>query len=139
MDDPQAALRRRFPLLTSLRLFHGPLEGEELASFMGVLLATMEGSRDSSFCFVFPRKSGSSTSSATLYALGQFAVDFPRLADQYSQRTFDAGQRVRLVPEDKVFVFAGVWSGLEKWFRLRLLDDKRNTSFNWPISVDPSY
>jgi hypothetical protein len=58
MEDFQTALNRRFPLLTSLRLFHGTSEGEELALFMGVLLAAMEGSRDSPFCFIFPRKSG---------------------------------------------------------------------------------
>ena len=101
---------------------------------MGVLLATMEGSRDSSFCFVFPRKSGIAPLSATLYTLGQFAVDFPRLAETFAQSSFTEGQRVRLVPGDKVFVFGGVWHGLEKQFKLKLPDDKRNSAFNWPIS-----
>lgn len=134
MNDPQNTLKRRFPLLTSLRIFHGPGNGEDLATFMGVLLAAMEGSRDSSFCFVFPRKSGIAPLSATLYALGRFAVDFPELAERFAKSGFQIGQRVKLVPEDKVFVFGGVWPGLEKWFQLRLLDDKRKTKFNWPIS-----
>lgn len=105
-----------------------------MASFMGVLLAAMEGSRDSAFCFVFPRKSGLAPLSAALYALGRYAVDFPRLAEQYARASFSDGLRVRLVPEDKVFVFAGVWPGLEKQFKLRLPDDKRNSVFNWPVS-----
>jgi hypothetical protein len=134
VNDLQNTLRRRFPLLTSLRIFHGPGDGEDLATFMGVLLAAMEGSRDSSFCFVFPRKGGIAPLSATLYALGRFAFEFPELAEHYARSGFQTGQRVRLVPEDKVFVFGGVWPGLEKWFRLQLLDDKRKTVFNWPIS-----
>jgi hypothetical protein len=61
MDDLQNGLRRRFPLLTSLRIFHGPGDGEDLAAFMGVLLAAMEGERESSFCFVFPALRRNST------------------------------------------------------------------------------
>ena len=87
MHDLRNALSQRFPLLTSLKLFHGAGEREDLASFMGVLLATMEGSRDSSFCFVFPRKSGIAPLSATLYALGRFAVDFPKLAEEYARES----------------------------------------------------
>src|ERR1019366_5700400 len=132
MHDLQNALSQRFPLLTSLRLFHGPGEGEDLASFMGVLLATMEGSRDSSFCFVFPRKSFIAPLSATLYALGRFAVDFPKLAEQYARASFQLGQRVKLVPGEKVFVFEGVWQGQGANFRLKLPDDRMNTTFNWP-------
>ncbi len=134
MDNVQVALRRRFPLLTSLKLFHASGEVEDLASFMGVLLATMEGSRDSSFCFVFPRKADIAPMSAVLYALGRFAVDFPLLAERYAKTSFTKDQRVRLVPEDRVFVFGGIWPDLETWFRLKLLDDKRHTAFNWPIS-----
>jgi hypothetical protein len=134
MDDLQNALRRRFPLLTSLRIFHGPGDTEDLAAFMGVLLAAMEGSHGSSFCFVFPRKYGLATLSATLYALGRFAVDFPKLAEQYARQSFNERQRIRLIPEDKVFEFGGVWPGLETCFRLKLLNDKRNTSFTFPIS-----
>lgn len=134
MDDLHNALRQRFPLLTSLRIFHGPGESEDLAGFMGVLLAAMEGSRDSSFCFVFPRKAGVAPMSASLYALGRFAMDFPKLAENYARRSFTIDQNVRLIPGDKVFRFGGVWPGLETWFRLKLLNDKRNTAFNWPIS-----
>jgi hypothetical protein len=134
MDDLQNALRRRFPLLTSLRLLHDPGECEDLAVFMGILLAAMEGSRGSSFCFVLPRKRDLATLSAALYALGRFAVDFPKLAEQYAKRSFSTGQKVRLIPEEEVFEFGGVWPGFETWFRLRLVDDRRNTVFNWPIS-----
>ena len=101
MDNTQSALRQRFPLLTSLRIFHGSGEGEDLAAFIGVLLAAMEGSHVSSFCFVFPQKSSIAPLSATLYALGQFAVEFPKLAEQYALSGFQNGQRVRLVPETR--------------------------------------
>jgi len=134
MDELQNALRRRFPLLTSLRLCHGHGECEDLAAFMGILLAAMEGSHESSFCFVLPRKHGLATLSAALYALGRFAVDFPKLAEQYATRRFSTGQRVRLIPGEEVFEFGGVWPGFETWFRLKLLNDRRNTAFTWPIS-----
>src|SRR5579862_9523145 len=134
MDDLENALRKRFPVLTSIRIFHGAADGEDLATFMGVLLAGMEGSRDSAFCFVFPQKLGIAPLSASLYALGKFAVEFPTLAQNYAKSGFQNGQRVKLVPEDKVFVFGGVWPGMEEWFRLKLLDDKRNTAFTWPTS-----
>ena len=78
MDNLRNGLKKRFPLLTSLRIFHGPGDGEDLAAFMGVLLASMEGTRGSSFCFVFPRKAGIAPMSAALYALGRFAVDFSK-------------------------------------------------------------
>ena len=133
MDDIQNALRQRFPLLTALRIFHGPGKGEDLAAFMGVLLAAMERSGDAPFCFVFPRKAGIAPLSAALYALGRFAVDFPKLAEQYAEERFQKGQRVRLIPEGNVFVFGGVWPGLEtKFFRLELLKGK--AAFTWPVS-----
>jgi len=132
MDDLQNALKRRFPLLTSLRIFHDPGDSEDLAAFMGVLLAAMEGSHGSSFCFVFPRKAGIAPLSASLYALGRFAVDFPKLAEQYARQSFQKEQRVRLIPEGKVFIFGGVWPGLETQFRLKLL--KERASFTWPVS-----
>jgi hypothetical protein len=134
MDELQNAVRRRFPLLISLRIFHNLGECENLATFMGILLAAMEGSQESSFCFILPRKNGLATLSAALYALGRFAVGFPSLAEQYAKRSFSAGQRVRLIPEEKIFVFGGIWPGFETFFRLKLLDDRRNTAFNWPIS-----
>jgi len=132
MDDLENALKQRFPLLRSLRIFHGPGDCEDLAAFMGVLLSAMEGSHDSPFCFVFPRKAGIAPLSATLHALGQFAIDFPKLAEKYALQSFQKGQRVRLVPEDKVFVFGGVWPGLETRFRLELLSE--NAAFTWPVS-----
>lgn len=134
MDELQNILRQRFRLLTSLRIFHRSGECEDLAAFMGILLAAMESAQRSPFCFVFPRKQGLATLSAALYALGRFAVDFPGLAEEYAKRSFSNGQRVRLIPGDEVFEFGGVWPGLETFFRLKLLNDKRNTAFNWPIS-----
>ncbi len=133
MDDLQSALERRFPLLKSLYLHHGSGEREGLASFMGILLATMEGSRDSSFCFVFPRKAGIAPLSAVLYAIGRFACEFPMLAERYATASFAKGQRVKLIPGDKVFVFAGHFAGTP-FFRLELLDDKRRSAFSVPIS-----
>ena len=132
VDDLGNALKRRFPLLTSLRIYQGSGDSEGLATFMGILLTTMEGSRGSSFCFVFPRKSGIAPLTASLYALGRFAVDFPNLAEQYAMQRFQNEQRVRLIPEGKVFAFGGVWPGLETQFRLNLLKGK--ASFTWPIS-----
>jgi hypothetical protein len=134
MDELQNGLQQRFPLLTSLRIFHRYGEYEDLAAFMGILLAAMETSQRSSFCFVFPRKQGLATLSAALYALGRFAGDFPRLAEEYAKRSFSNGQRVRLIPGEEVFEFGGVWPGLGTFFRLKLLNDKRKTAFNWPIS-----
>jgi hypothetical protein len=132
MDNLRNALRSRFRLLTSLRIFHGSGDSENLAAFMGVLLAAMEESRDSSFCFIFPRKASIAPLSATLYALGRFAVDFPTLAEQYAVRRFQKSQRVRLIPEGNVFVFGGVWPGLETKFRLELLSER--AAFTWPVS-----
>lgn len=134
MDDLQKGLTRRFPMLASLRIFHNPGECEGLAAFMGILLAAMEGSHKSPFCFVLPRKHGLATLSAALYALGRFAGDFPKLAEQYATRRFSTGQKVRLLPGEEVFIFGGVWPGFETLFRLKLLNDKRNTTFTWPIS-----
>ena len=132
MHDSQNPLIQRFPLLTSLRIRHGSEDGDELATFMGVLLGAIEESRYASFCFVFPRKEGIAPLSAVLYSLGRFAVDFPKLAEEYARRSFQIGQRVRLVPEGKVFIFGGVWPGLETRFRLELLNE--NAAFTWPVS-----
>ncbi len=134
MDELQNVLRQRFPLLASLRIFHSRGECEDLAAFMGILLAAMERSQSAPFSFVFPRKRGLATLSAALYALGRFAVEFPKLAEEYAKRSFSTGQRVKLIPRDEVFEFGGVWPGHETHFRLRLFNDRRNTAFIWPIS-----
>lgn len=132
MDDSQNLLMQRFPLLSSLRICRGD-EREELASFMGVLLRAIEESRYASFCFVFPRKEGVAPLTAILYALGRFTVGFPKLAEEYAERSFRIGQRVKLVPEGKVFVFGGVWPQHEtKFLRLEILNE--NARFTWPVT-----
>lgn len=132
MHDSQNPLVQRFPLLTSLSIRRCSEDSEELATFMGVLLGAIEESRYASFCFVFPRKDEIAPLTAVLYSLGRFAVDFPKLAEEYARRSFQRGQRVRLVPEGKVYVFGGVWPGLETRFRLELLNE--NAAFTWPVS-----
>ncbi|MCU1305278.1 MAG: hypothetical protein JWQ87_5562 [Candidatus Sulfotelmatobacter sp.] len=132
MDIAQDFLRQRFPILEKLRISDGSDTAENLATFMGVLLAAMERSRYASFCFVFPRKQAIAPLSAVLYSLSRFSVEFPALAEEYAQRSFQKGQRVRLVPEGKIYVFGGVWPGLETRFRLELLNE--NAAFTWPIS-----
>lgn len=132
MHDSPIALIRRFPLLTSLKICNDAGDGEELATFMSVLLGANEESRYTSFCFVFPRKEGIAPLTAILYSLGRFAVDFPKLAEKYAQRSFQRGQRVRLVPEGKIYIFGGVWPELETRFRLELLNE--NAAFTWPVS-----
>src|ERR1017187_10216121 len=123
MTDLIATIEDRFPLLSSLRIHHGSGDTEDLASFMGLLLATIEKAQYASFCFVFPRKEAIAPLTAVLYALGKFAVDFPTLAQQYAERSFRMGQRIRLVPEGKIYAFGGVWPGLETRFRLELLNE----------------
>lgn len=141
MDDARNALKHRFPLLTSLRIYNGRDDIEDLAAFMGVLLAAIAESRHSSFCFVFPRKARIAPLTAVLYALGRFAVDFQELAEQYAQRSFEKGQRVKLIPEGKIFIFGGLWPGLETRFRLELLNEKG--AFTWPVSeilrIEPTH
>lgn len=132
MPDSQNPLAQRFPLLTSLRIGTGSGESEELATFMGVLLGAIQESRYASFCFIFPRKKGLAALSAVLYALGRFRVDFPKLAEEYAERSFQKGQRVRLVPEGQIYVFDGLWPGLETSFRLKYLNEK--AFFTWPVS-----
>lgn len=133
MDELRNLLKQRFPLLGTMRICKGPGVPEDLASFMGLLLAAMDRSKYASFCFVFPRKGEIAPLTAVLYALGRFAVDFPELAEEYAQRSFRTGQRVKLVPEGKVFVFGGVWPQHEtKFLRLGILNE--NASFSWPIS-----
>lgn len=132
MPDSPITLMRRFSLLTSLRICRGSGDSEELATFMGVLLGAIEESRYASFCFIFPRKAEIAPLTAALYSLGRFAVDFPKLAEEYALRSFQRGQRVRLVPEGKIYVFGGVWPGLETRFRLEILNEK--AAFTWPVS-----
>ena len=133
MDELREALKTRFPLLSSLHLYR-ERESEDLAAFMGILLAAMEGTQRSPFCFVFPRKASVAPLTATLYALGKFAADFPRLAEEYARRSFKANQRVKLAPQDRIWVFDGVWPGHETNFRLELYNDKRHTRFSLPVS-----
>jgi len=141
MHDALNALKARFPLLSSLRIHNGADSTEGLAAIMGVLLAAITQPRYSSFCFVFPRKARVAPLTAVLYALGRFSVDFPQLTEQYAQRSFEKGQRVRLVPEGKIFVFGGLWPGLETRFRLELLNEK--AAFTWPVSeilrIEPTH
>ena len=133
MTDLLGMIEGSFPLLSSLRVNHGAGDTEDLASFMGLLLATIERAQYSSFCFVFPRKEAIAPLTAVLYALGKFAVDFPALAEAYAQRRFKIGQRVKLVPEGKVFVFGGVWPLHEdRFLRLEILNE--NARFTWPVS-----
>lgn len=133
MPDLQSALRARFPLLNKLRVSHGPGDCEDIAVFMNVLLSVMDGARRTPVCFVFPRKAGIAPLSAVLFALGRFAVDFPSLADTYAGKRFQAGQRIKLIPDGKIFRFGGVWPGLEtRFFRLELLGEQ--AAFTFPVS-----
>jgi hypothetical protein len=133
MNELNDVLRQRFPLLSSLRISNGPGDTEDLASFMGVLLATIEESRHSSFCFVFPRKTGIGPLTAVLYSLGRFGVDFPKRAEEYARHSFQAGQRVQLYPGGKIYIFRGLWKDVESQFRLQIINEERS-AFTWPVS-----
>jgi hypothetical protein len=133
MNDLKEILVRRFPLLSSLRICDSGGNPEDLASFMGILLATMAEPRFSSFCFVFPRQFGIAPLAAVLYAIGKFAVDFPHLAEEYARRSFEVGQRVKLNPDGKIFIFRGLWEGIENQFRLQIVNEERST-FTWPVT-----
>src|ERR1700730_9620991 len=109
MVNLRVALEERFPLLASLRLYYGPNATEGFASFVGILLSGLEKSDGPPLCFVFPRKDSLAAISAVLYALGNFAADFPALAELYAREGFRTGQRVKLNPTGKIFEFGGVW------------------------------
>jgi hypothetical protein len=132
MNDLKRTIEERFPLLATVRIYRDADHAEDLATFMGILLAAIEEARFSPFCFVFPRKDSIAPLCAVLYALGKFAVDFPKLAEQYAERSFQKGQRVRLNPAGKVFEFGGLWPGFETRFRLELLNEK--AAFTWPVT-----
>jgi hypothetical protein len=132
MLNLRLALEERFPLLASLRLHQGPSVTESFASFVGIMLAGLEKNDGAPLCFVFPRKDSLAAISAVLYALGNFAADFPALAELYAKEGFRTGQRVKLNPTGKIFEFGGVWQDHEAMFKLNFLNEKASSA--WPVT-----
>src|SRR5438874_9731997 len=133
MDTAFNDFKRRFPLLGSLRLQYKNEELEDMHLFMGILLATIEEARERAFCFVFPRKGETAALGAVLYSLGRFASEFPKLAQNYARRSFQKGQRVKLRPSEKIFVFGGLWETDPNQFRLEIID-RDGSAFTWSTS-----
>jgi hypothetical protein len=133
MDKACDEFKLRFPFLSSLRLQYRNDDVEDLALFMGILLGTIERSRRPVFCFIFPRKGQIAPLTAVLYSLGRFALEFPKLAENYARRSFQKGERVKLRPSEKVFVFGGLWESNPSQFRLEIMN-REGAAFTWPTS-----
>ncbi len=126
-------LGKQFPLLMRLQLRSGDAQPEDIASFLGIILGAIEQARHASFCFVLPKKSHIAPLTAVLYSLGKFAVEFPKLAEDYARREFHRGQRVKVRPGEKVFIFGGLWETDASQYRMEVINQD-GAAFSWPTS-----
>ncbi len=126
-------LGKQFPLLTCLQLRSGDAVPEDIAPFVGVILGAIEQRRHASFCFVFPKKTQIAPLTAVVYSLSKFAVEFPRLAEEYASKSFHIGQRVKVHPTGHVFNFGGLWHDDPTRFRLEITNHP-GSAFTWRTS-----
>jgi hypothetical protein len=127
------ALLQRFPLLAAASLEADDSDSvrEAIPAFMGIFLAAMQSPLRTPVCFVLPRRGDVPRLAAVLYGLHRFAMTQPDLMKQYIDRSFEAGDFVRVHPNKHVFRFDGFDEAFPGF--LRLLPPSGAVSGLWRI------
>src|SRR5437660_6598824 len=123
-------LRERYPLLCRVVIQSlGGANAERFPSFFGLFLAALDEPAPVPCCFVLPRRGQMARLAAIMFGLSVFRRDFNSLAQEYANREFKEGQRVRVFPGRHVYTFGGFWPDQPDKFRLRTLDGLGSLTF----------
>jgi len=133
MDEIVHQLVARFPLLTQLRLQARPSSNAEpFPMFLGLILSVMETQKFTSSCFVLPQKGITAPLMAVIHALQKFITEYLQLLETYAAKNFKQGQRVRVHPHKRVYLYDGICE-LHKDFIWLATVDKTGRQ-NFPLS-----
>jgi hypothetical protein len=97
---------------------------DKIPSFLHAPIAALACTDGSPVCFVLPRRHDMARWTAVLYSLNRFISRFPRLAAEYADKAFPAGERVRVNPSGHVYEFGGVFLERPDYFWLRLITSR---------------
>ena len=85
-------------------------------------------------CLLIPVRENVAAVTAVLIAFQSTVAHFPSLLQNYLEKSFQRGERVRVLPEGYVYVFDGrMKHGGKHFFSLKFLDDPSNATRSFPI------
>ena len=105
-DNLVNVLHDLFPLLNQIRFGQGE-QSEAIPLYFTLLMAAAKSS-PGPCCFVLNKTYGTTAIAAILYALSKLQKDYSVLVEDYSRSALKVGQRVRIKPNDYVFIYEGL-------------------------------
>ena len=133
-------LRRRFPLIHSIRGMFGSESEERIPWFIGLILAATLTDMPGPCCFVLDKTRGTAAIAAILLALSKLKEEFPELSSIYARTAFSKGDRVRVKPSNFVYEYEGVWEDRPNKFRLKVQgrQDWRSFEISDVLRLEPT-
>ena len=92
---------------------------ETIPWFFGIILAAATRREPGAYCFVLDKTPGTTAIAALLIALIRANDEFPNLVDHYARTALRRGQRVKVKPSNHVYVYDGLYEGIDDGFGAR--------------------
>ena len=92
---------------------------ETIPWFFGIILAAATRREPGAYCFVLDKTPGTTAIAALLIALIRANDEFPNLVDHYARTALRRGQRVKVKPSNHVYVYDGLYDGIDDGFGAR--------------------
>lgn len=131
MEEIIRQLYERFSLLSRLTVTQTDNRSttDALVPFFGFLLAVMDAPPKQPLCFVLPRCGDTGRFAVVLHALHRFINKQQQLTHDCGAANFNKGDRVRVHPGRRVFVYDGFDDNSTDWIWLKTLDGNGRRNF----------
>ena len=140
-DELVGELLRKFPLFGQIIGCFGTAADEErLPLFLAIVLSAAGQREPGPCCFVLNKTPGTTVTAAVILGLTRLHSEFNDWISDYAEENLQAGQRVRVRPNDLVYEYDGPWREHPGEFRLRVLEsvDYRSIAMTDVLRLDPT-
>ncbi|GJL75951.1 DrmE family protein [Nitrosomonas sp.] len=120
-------LNEKFPELKNIEISYGDDDSVKIPFIARLLVAAMLNKNGSDCVFIIPQSEVMASLTALLSALSNTKHNFPMYREDFAKHGLQIGQKVRLIPSNTIYEYAGFMSGVSpKMFRLNLLGANAN-------------
>lgn len=119
-------LDEKFPELENIEISYGEEEPVPLPYIVRLLVAAFLNKNGSDCVFVIPQAEVMACLAALFSALSNTKHSFSECREEFAKNGLEHGQKVRLIPNNTIYKYAGyLEGGGKKFFRLNLLGGKK--------------
>lgn len=120
-------LDEKFPELESIEISYGEHDSVQIPYIARLLVAALLNKNGSDCVFVIPQAEVVACLTSLISALSNTKQSFLECRENFAKNGLEQGQKVRLIPNNTIYEYAGYIEGYgKKFFRLNLLGSKAN-------------